>query len=134
MARLRPARGRRLSRVRSLLDARGVGYEPGSSQPEVRIAGWLTAAGFPRPRLNVAVDAGGIRWELDGAYVNERVCWDYHSSFVHEGPGGITTGRKDRHKALVLKQAGWCYSIFDESTTETVAVEAIVYDLRQARP
>lgn len=129
--RLRPARGRHLSRIRELLRARGVDYEPGASQPEARIAGWLAAAGFGRPQLNVMVDAGGIRWELDGAYVDERVCWDYHSSFVHDGPGGITTGRKDRRKALVLKQAGWRYSIFDETTTQASAVEAVAFDLRR---
>jgi len=129
LARLRPAAGRRPRRVQALLDARGVGYEPGASQPEVRIAEWLMTAGFPRPALNVVVDAGGVRWELDGAYVEEHVCWDYHSSFVHEGPGGITTAQKDTRKALVLKKAGWRYSSFDETTTEASAVEAIAYDL-----
>lgn len=130
LGRLRPGPGRRPARVRALLGARGVGYEPGASQPEVRIAGWLSAAGLGRPRLNVTVEAGGVRWELDGAYVEERVCWDYHSAFIHEGPGGITTAQKDTQKALVLKQAGWRYSIFDESTTEAAAVEAVAYDLR----
>ncbi len=129
--RLRPGPGRRLRRVRALLDARGVGYDPGASQPEVRIAEWLTAAGFCRPSLNVTVEAGGVRWELDGAYVEERICWDYHSSFVHDGPGGITTTQKDNRKALVLKQAGWRYSVFDESTSEAAAVAAVAFDLRQ---
>ena len=129
--RLRPAPGRRLRRVRALLTARGVGYDPGISQPEVRIADWLTSAGFRRPDLNVIIEAGGVRWELDGAYLDERVCWDYHSSFVHDGPGGITTTQKDNRMALVLKQAGWRYSIFDESTTEVLAVEAVAFDLRQ---
>ena len=131
VSRLRPGPGRRPARVRRLLRARGVGYEPGASQPEVRIAEWLVAAGFPRPRLNAMVDAAGIRWELDGAYIDEKVGWDYHSSFIHEGPGGITTGQKDRRKALVLKQAGWRYSIFDETTTEATAVDAVAFDLRQ---
>ena len=128
--RLRSGPGRRLRRVRALLEARGVDYDPGCSQPEVRIADWLAAAGFGRPQLNVVVEAGGIRWELDGAYVGARVCWDYHSSFVHDGPGGITTARKDTRKALVLKQAGWRYSVFDETTTEAGAVNAVGYDLR----
>jgi len=131
--RLRPGPGRRLRRVRSLLEARGAGYEPGASQPELRIAGWLAAAGFGQPRLNVLVDACGVRWELDGAYPEERVGWDYHSSFIHEGPGGIVTARKDTRKALVLKQAGWRYSSFDESTLEASAVEAVGYDLRESR-
>lgn len=129
--RLRPGPGRRLRRVRALLAARGAGYHPGSSQPEVRIAEWLMAAGFDRPQLGVTVDAAGVRWELDGAYVEHQVCWDYHSSFVHEGPGGITTARKDTRKALALKQAGWRYSAFDESTTEAAVIEAVAYDLRQ---
>jgi len=130
--RLRPGPGRRLRRVRVLLEARGVGYDPGCSQPEVRIAGWLAAAGFGRPQLNVVAEAGGVRWELDGAYVEERVCWDYHSTFIHGGPGGITTARKDTRKALVLKQAGWRYSAFDETTTEAAAVGAVGHDLRPA--
>ncbi len=131
LERLRPGPGRRLRRVHSLLEVRGVGYQPGASQPEVRIAEWLVAAGFARPQLNVMVDAGGVRWELDGAYVQARVGWDYHSSFIHEGPGGITTVRKDTRKALVLKQAGWRYSAFDETTTEAGAVAAVGYDLGQ---
>jgi len=134
VSRLRPAQGRRLSRVKALLAARGVGYDPGASQPEVRIADWLASAGFPRPELNVLVEAGGVRWELDGAYVTDRVCWDYHSSFVHGGPGGITTAQKDTRKALVLKQAGWRYSTFDETTDAPAAVEVVAYDLRHARP
>lgn len=128
--RLRPGPGRHLRRVRALLVARGVGYDPGASQPEVRIAGWLTAAGFDRPQLGVRIEAGGVRWELDGAYIAERVCWDYHSTFVHDGPGGITTTRKDVRKALVLKAAGWRYSAFDADTTEAQVVEAVGYDLR----
>lgn len=131
IARLRPARGRSLRRVRSLLDARGVGYDPGQSQPEVRIADWIAAAGFCRPKLNVTVNAGGIRWELDGAFVDEKVGWDYHSSFIHQGAGGITTAQKDTRKALVLKMAGWRYSVFDETTTQADAVEAIAHDLRR---
>ena len=130
IARLRPARGRSLRRVRALLDVRGAGYDPGQSQPEVRIADWIAAAGFARPKLNVTVDAGGIRWELDGAFVEEKVGWDYHSSFIHEGAGGITTAQKDTRKALVLKKAGWRYSVFDEKTTQADAVESIAHDLR----
>ncbi|CAA9240642.1 MAG: hypothetical protein AVDCRST_MAG76-1742 [uncultured Acidimicrobiales bacterium] len=129
--RLRPGPGRRLRRVRDLLEARGVGYDPGCSQPEARLAGWLVAAGFARPQLNVVVEAAGVHWELDGAYLEERVGWDYHSSFIHEGPGGITTARKDTRKALALKQAGWRYSSFDETSTEADAVDAVGFDLRQ---
>lgn len=134
LARLRPGPGRRPRRIRALLAARGVGYQPGASQPEARIAGWLVATGFEQPQLNVTVDAGDVRWELDGASTSQQVCWDYHSSFIHEGPGGITTARKDTRKALVLKQAGWRCSAFDESTTEAAAVEAIAYDLRHPCP
>ena len=129
--RLRPGPGRRLRRVRALLVARGIDYDPGCSQPEVRLADWLVAAGFARPQLNVIVQAAGVRWELDGAYEEERVGWDYHSSFIHEGPGGITTAQKDTRKALALKQAGWRYSTFDETTTEAEAVDAVGFDLRQ---
>jgi hypothetical protein len=59
---------------------------------------------------------------------------DYHSSFIHGGAGGITTAQKDTRKALVLKQAGWRYSAFDERTTRASAVEVIAYDLRQSKP
>ncbi|MFP5371017.1 MAG: hypothetical protein ACLGI3_09740 [Actinomycetes bacterium] len=37
------------------------------------------------------------------------------------------------HALLVLKQTGWRYSTFDETTTEAAAVESVGYDLRQAR-
>jgi hypothetical protein len=130
VGRLRPARGRSLRRVGLLLEARGVGYDPGASQPEVRIAGWLERAGFGQPTLNAMVEAGGVRWELDGAYLDEQVCWDYHSNLFHEGPGGITTARKDTRKALVLKRAGWRYSQFDESSTQADVVETVAHDLR----
>jgi hypothetical protein len=126
--------GRRPSRIVALLEARGVAFQPGASQPESRVAGWLETAGLPTPALDVEVLAGGVTWELDGAYLQARVCWDYHSELIHAGDGSISTFHKDARKALALKNAGWDYSWFTSRSTEAEVVETIGLALRRRAP
>ncbi len=128
-ARLRPARGRRTTRIRALLEARGVDFDPGASQPEVRLADWLEGAGFGRPVHGLRIVADGVTWELDGAYPEMKVCFDYHSEAFHAGDGSVPTFHKDSRKANALKKAGWDYSWFTSQSTEADVVDVIGYAL-----
>jgi hypothetical protein len=132
IGRLRPAPGRRPARIRALLAVRGVDFDPGASQPESRLAGWLEAAGLPRPELDGTVIASGVEWELDGLYPEARVCFDYHSDLIHAGTGGIATFHKDARKSVALKNDGWDYSWFTSQSTEREVVETIGLALRRS--
>jgi hypothetical protein len=132
VARLPPGPGRRPTRIRALLAVRGIDFDPGASQPESRLAGWLEAAGLPRPHLDLTVVAGGVEWELDGAFAEAKVCFDYHSEEIHAGEGGIATFHKDARKAAALKNDGWDYSWFTAQSTEAEVVETIGLALRRS--
>jgi hypothetical protein len=132
--RLRPGPGRRTSRIESLLEARGERFDPGASQPEATIAGWLEHAGFPRPEHGVRVVVGGIEWELDGAYRDLKIAFDYHSVLVHAGDGNVETFHKDYRKALALKADGWDYSVFTSATSERAVVETIATAIAARSP
>jgi hypothetical protein len=131
--RLRPGPGRRTSRIATLLGARGMGFDPGASQPETNIAGWLDAAGLPRPEHGVRVLVDGIEWELDGSYPELKIAFDYHSVREHAGDGNLMTFHKDYRKALALKRAGWDYSVFTSTTSQADAVETIAVALASRR-
>jgi hypothetical protein len=86
VARLKPARGRRLSVVRACLDLRIPGYDPGDSTLETRAVRALIHRGLPAPRQQYAVRLEGKKYLLDLAYPNEMVAievdsWKYHGPF-----------------------------------------------------
>jgi hypothetical protein len=130
--RMRPGPGRDLVRLRTLAAKLDPDYQPGASQPEVRIAEWLEAAGLGRPRLNVMVNVGRTRYEIDGLYVDEKVGFEYQSWDLHGG-GQRRPFVRDARKLSRLTAAGYEIHPFTDETTEAEAVEAIGLSLRRRR-
>lgn len=133
-ARLRPARGRSLRAVDAELSRRGFGYQPGDSQPEVRLADWLEAAGLGRPALGQVVHLPGepAAFKPDGLYVRERVGYEYQSWAFH-GAGQAEPFHADPRRMNKLRKAGYDIYPFTAESTEAEVVETVAAALQRAR-
>lgn len=133
-ARLRPARGRSLRTIDAALGRRGASYQPGDSQPEVRIADWLEAAGLGRPVLGQLVRLSGEDTPLkpDGLYTAEKVGFEYQSWKFHGG-GQVRPFHEDSRRMNKLRKAGYDIYPFTSETTEGEVVDTIGVALLRAR-
>lgn len=132
--RLRPARGRNLRLIDAALGRRGSGFQPGDSEPEIRIADWLEAAGLGRPLLGeqVWLPGEGTPLKPDGLYLPEKVGFEYQSWAIH-GAGQAIPFHEDQRRLNKLRTAGFDLYAFTADTTEAEAVEVIAAALARAR-
>ena len=103
-ARLAPAPGRSLGRVRAILRARWTGYDPGDSDLESRVLRAVVAAGLPVPRQQHRVVIGGRRRYIDLAYPAIRLALEIDSWAYHRFR---STFDADRAKSNELTVLGW---------------------------
>jgi hypothetical protein len=90
--------------LRSVLDDRLTGYQPGDSPPEADLVRVLTRAGLPAPVLGHRVRIGAWRYRLDIAWPEAMVGlehdgWETHRTF--------TAFHGDRQRLRRLTTAGW---------------------------
>jgi hypothetical protein len=95
---------RRLTVVRSLLEVRPLGFDPGDSDPELELLNWLRAAGLPRPVQQHPVQAGRRLFVLDLAYPVEKIAIEYDSWEFH---GNRLSFDRDSRRRTALDLAGW---------------------------
>lgn len=123
-------RGRRRSTaMRALLEERGPAYQPGGSDPEVRMIRVLAAAGLPGlvPQHRVRVD--GKTYRLDAAIVPYRVGFEYEGFDFHTG----RTAFDDRYERdRLLKRARWLIVYVTSRTTDAQLVRD-AYDALASR-
>jgi len=121
--RLSPARGRRVSRVRRVLDAREVAPHPGDSGAERDLFALLTGTGLPRPVPQHAVTIAGRTYHLDLAYPERRVAIEYDGW----GPHGTTRTSflRDRARVSDLTTAGWRTLVFTDAVPEAEVVRQV---------
>jgi very-short-patch-repair endonuclease len=94
----------RSSVMRSILDERLLGLEPGESEQEKKIARWIVAAGLPRPVHQHRVTIDGRRYRLDLAYPSLRIDIEYDGWDAHRTR---STFERDRQRDMDLEEHGW---------------------------
>lgn len=98
------AQGRRRTTVLDeVLEERGFGFDPGESEPELRVRTWLEDAGLP-PEMQVEVVVAGKKRRLDLAYCAERVAVEYQGVNTHATPVAVID---DSRRITELQLAGW---------------------------
>ncbi len=118
--RLQSGPGRRLSVVRSLLDARARSYDPGGSNAERRVLDVLVRAGLPTPLQQYRVRANGKTYFLDDAYPEHMLFIEYYGSGWHGTPSAVVY---DSERITAMSTRRWLPLIFTEATPDHVMVE-----------
>ena len=111
--------------MRELLAERTTGYDPGGSDPEVRMIRAVIAAGLPRPVQQHRIRLGGRSYRLDGAYPEYRVALEYEGFDFHTSRTAFDD-RYERDRALRL--ADWLVVYVTNRTSPS----RIVGDVRTA--
>ncbi|HEX2064037.1 MAG TPA: hypothetical protein VHE80_06415, partial [Acidimicrobiales bacterium] len=128
--RLMRRRGRRrVTVVQDVLSRRLGGVEPGDSEWEMRIAGWLVEAGFGPPEQAFWTVAGGERFCLDLAYPAARVAVEFDGWESHRLRGRYDA---DRRKWRRLELEGWTVLPFTSICTRKEVVDDVGLALRRA--
>jgi hypothetical protein len=113
---------RRLTIVRAVLDERSPEFDPGDSDREVELVGWLRAAGLPPPVQQHQVRVGHRLFVLDLAYPAEKVAIEYDSWTFHGNRSSFDADSR-RRAALVLD--GWTYLGITAAWSERDVVDAV---------
>ena len=100
------ARGRRrMATVHQLLEYWVPGYDETESALEAKVLRWLIAASIAIPELQFWVVVNGVRYRLDMAWPEYKVCVECDGYAVHGGSRRPFDG--DRDKIAELELAGW---------------------------
>lgn len=122
-------RGRRRTTViDEVLEERGIDFDPGDSEPELRVRRWLEEAGLP-PVVHHPVIVKGTRRVLDLAYPPERVAVEYQGLNGHGLPTRIL---EDSQRTTDLQLAGWLVVLITKKNSKR-EVLAMVRDALRSR-
>lgn len=122
------ARGRRRTTVLDeFLEMRGLGFDPGGSDPEMRLGEWLDAAGIPPVRQHPVI-LGGDRRVLDYAYPKYKVAVEYVGIDPHAQPVRVID---DSDRTTELQLAGWFVALITKGTGRQTAVAQVRRALEQ---
>lgn len=120
---------RRLAVVRKIIDAKGEGFHPGDSDPEVWVVETLVKAGLGRPIQQFKVRVRGNDYRLDAAYPEYKVAVEYEGEEGHALPGDL---QRDRHRINTLTAAGWDIRFATKDTSARALVDDVRAALRRA--
>jgi hypothetical protein len=121
------ARGRRrITVIDAVLAERGFGFDPGDSEPELRVRRWLEDAGLP-PVVQHVVIVNGNRRLLDLAFPPERVAVEYQGVAAHSLPTRVI---EDSQRTTELQLAGWLVVFITKNHSKRDAVELVRAALR----
>lgn len=116
------ARGRRrTSVVDELLEFRGFGFDPGGSEPELKLRVWLEDAGLP-PVAQHPVLVGGKKRLLDLAYPGPMVAVEYLGIDPHTLAARVVD---DSQRTTELQLAGWLVILITKGTPKWQAVQMV---------
>ncbi len=122
--------GRRRSTVmREVLERRQRGYQPGDSQPEVRIAELLERAGLPRPEQQVRIPLGNRTARVDLAYRELMIVIEY-DSFEYHSPRSVFDSDRARDRALELR--GYIVLRYTSTTPDPLIVAEVTQAIEHA--
>ena len=116
------ARGRRRTTViDEVLEVRGIGFDPGESEPELDLRTWLEDAGiYPVAQHRVVV--GGKRRRLDLALPEPMIAIEYQGIETHANESAVID---DSARITELQLAGWLVVLVTKGTGRRRAVEQV---------
>ena len=106
---------RKLTIVQGLLRERGVGYNPGGSNAELRVLRVLTDAGIPPPKQQHRVKVNGRTYFLDYAYEEVQRFIEYYELRSHSTPSAVVY---DSDRITDLATIGWKPLIFTDANSD----------------
>lgn len=122
-------KGRRRSTVmRAILEARLPGFDPGDSDPELKIAKWLVEAGLPRPKHQHRVRVGNRNYRLDLAYPSHKIGIEYDGWAVHSTR---TAFDADPVRDMDLEDDDWRILHFTSTSSRRAVVDRVRNALRK---
>lgn len=104
VSRTRPAPGRSVKALRSVLAARLPGYDPGESPLEARIARVIQRAGLPRPTQQHRVVIDGARYRIDFAWPERKLYLEGNGFGFHRLSSDL---HRDAVRQNELVLSGW---------------------------
>jgi hypothetical protein len=116
-------KGRRRSRImRAILEARLPGFDPGGSDPEIKILQWIVASGLPRPRQQYRVRIHGKTYKPDLAYPDLKIAIEYDGWDVHSPR---TSFDGDRERDMDLEDEDWRVLHFTSKSSRRSVVDRV---------
>jgi len=101
---LRPAPGRSVSRLRSVLADRIPGYDPGESGLETRLALLIDSGRIKRPTQQFRISFGKDRYRLDFAYPDEKIFLEGNGFGCHSIAADLDRGARRQNRMVI---DGW---------------------------
>jgi hypothetical protein len=126
--RLESGPGRHMSVVRSLLAARGIGFDPGGSGSELRLLDVFRRARLPLPVQQHRVSIGSKTFRPDFAWPDRKVFAEFYGLPFHIGASAVVA---DSERLTALSAAGWLPLVFTHVSTDREIVERTVAALNQ---
>lgn len=126
---LRPAPGRRPSRLRAVLAARIPGYDPGESALEARLALLIDAHRIPRPVQQLRISFGQHRFRLDFAWPEQRIFLEGNGFGAHHLASALD---HDARRQNWLVADGWrpmeiTWRMSDREILDTFAAFGLIH-------
>ncbi len=119
--RLESGRGRHMSRIRMLLAVRGDAFNPGGSDPELRILDVLNSAGIEPPLQQYTIRVGNRRYRPDYVWPPPlKIFAEYYGLKFHAGADSVIY---DSERITALAAAGWLPLIFTKASTDREIIE-----------
>jgi hypothetical protein len=113
--RLESSPGRQMSVVRSLLAARGIGFDPGGSRSEFALLEVFRRAQLPAPVQQLRVKVGSETYRPDFAWPDHKVFAEYYGFPFHTGAGAVAD---DSRRLTALAAAGWLPLVFTQRSSD----------------
>ncbi len=117
-----------MSVVRSLLEARGIGFDPGGSRSELYLLDVFRRARLPLPVQQHRVKVGSKTFRPDFAWPDRKVFAEYYGLPFHIGPSAVVA---DSERLTALSAAGWLPLVFTQASSDREIVERTVAALNQ---
>jgi hypothetical protein len=107
--------GRHMSKIRALLAARKIGFDPGGSRSELHVLDVLRAAGLPLPVQQFRVKIGKNTFRPDFAWPELMIFAEYYGMPFHTGTSAVVA---DSSRLTALAAAGWLPLVFTHASTD----------------
>ena len=120
LERLESGPRRRLAQVRRLLAQRGMGFDPGGSNAELRVFEVLRSAGLPPPEQQYRVKVGTTTYILDYAYPDRMRFIEYYELRSHSSASAVAY---DNQRLTDLSKVGWWPLVFTDASSDRRIVE-----------
>lgn len=123
--RLESAKGRHMSKIRSLLAVRDPNYNPGGSRSELNILDLVRSADLPEPIQQFEVRVKGKTYYLDYAWPEYVAYCEWYGLPWHIGATAVA---HDSQRITDMSGIGWRPVIF----TEISSPKSVIRDIRNA--